>query len=64
MARHNRHSPEIDESIERDPVAERDLRDVFALLTRDAPDRPRSENREPTRNELKRRWKLERRSKP
>ena len=37
-----------------------DLRDVFKMLMQDGSERPRSENREPTRDELKRKWKLER----
>ena len=38
-----------------------DLADAYGMLLRDAPDRPKSRNREPTREELNRRWKLERR---
>ena len=53
--------PKLDPAIERDDVPMRDFRDVFKMLLRDAPNRPRSENREPTKAEVSRRWKLERR---
>lgn len=52
--------PTIDESIERDEATENDLRDVFRMLLQHTPKPPPSENREPTREELKRKWKLER----
>ena len=57
----SRRKSKLDPSIERDGTTEKDLADVFGMLLRDAPDRPRSRNREPTREELDRRWKLERR---
>ena len=56
-----RKPPKLDPDIKRDDVPMRDLRDVFKMLLRDAPNRPRSENREPTKEEVSRRWKLERR---
>jgi len=53
---------EID-AVERDPVTREDLEDALAqVLTAPMEDRPRSENREPTREELNRRVRLERRS--
>ena len=53
--------PKPDPSAERDGATEKDLADVFGMLLREAPERPRSRNREPTREEINRRWKLERR---
>lgn len=50
--------PRIDETIERDEATEDDLRDVFRMLLQDTPKPPPSENREPTRKELRRKWKL------
>lgn len=57
----SRKKPKLDESIERDEASEQDFTDAFRMLLRDAPDRPKSENREPTKEELETRWKLERR---
>ena len=52
---------EID-AVERDPVTREDLEDALAqVLLAPMEDRPRSENREPTREELNRRVRLERR---
>ena len=53
--------PKLDPAIERDDVPMEDFRDAFKMLLKDAPIRPRSENREPTKEEVSRRWKLERR---
>ena len=53
--------PKLDPTIERDDVPMRDFRDIFKMLLQDALNRPRSENREPTKDELNQRWKLERR---
>ena len=50
------------ESVERDDVSREDLEDALKqVLTSAVDDRPRSENREPTREELNRRVRLERR---
>ena len=52
---------EID-AVERDEVTERDLKDALRqMLLVPMKSRPRSENREPTREELSRRYRLERR---
>ena len=54
------------EFVELEPAADRqDFEDALkTVLLAEIPDRPRSENREPTRDELNRRWKLTRRSSP
>ena len=46
---------------ERDEVTEQDFKDAFKMLLSDAPDRPRSENRQPTKAERHKRWRLWRR---
>ena len=56
-----RERPKPDETVERDEATAADLCDAFKMLLADAPDRPRSENRQPTKAELEQRWKLERR---
>lgn len=56
-----RRKPKLDPDIEREEASEQDFTDAFRMLLKDAPDRPRSENREPTKEELETRWKLERR---
>ena len=53
-----RTKPRIDETIERDEAAMDDLQDAFKMLMQDGSERPRSENREPARDELKGKWKL------
>ena len=46
---------------ERDEPKRQDLEDALkAVLLSETSDRPRSENREPTREELSKRWKLSR----
>ena len=55
-----RKQPKLDESVERDDATMDDLTDAFKMLLKDAPDRPKSENRRPTNEELNRRWKLTR----
>ena len=57
----SRRKPKIDESVERDEASEQDFTDAFKMLLQDAPDRPRSENRQPTTEELRTRWRLHRR---
>ena len=53
-----------DPEIERDPVTLQDLEDaVSQVLLAPAAGLPKSENREPTRDELNQRWKLTRRTK-
>ena len=50
------------ESADRDDVSHKDLEDALSqVLLAESVDRPRSENREPTRNELAARYRLERR---
>ena len=61
MNRRHGRKPRLDPDAEREDVTEKDLADAFGMLLQDAPDRPKSRNREPTREELNRRWKLERR---
>ena len=52
---------EID-AVERDDVTREDLEDALQqVLLAQTDDRPRSENREPTREEVKVRFRLERR---
>ena len=52
---------EID-AVERDEVTEQDLKDALRqVLLAETAGHPRSENREPTRDELNRRYRLERR---
>ncbi len=51
---------EIDK-VERDPVARKDLEDALKQVLTAPRGDVRSENREPTRKELGRRWKLRRR---
>ena len=52
---------EID-AVERDEPTEQDLKDALAqVLLAEPSGRPSSENREPTRHELNRRYRLERR---
>ena len=47
--------------VERDPVTLGDFEDALkSVLLSPVPDRPRSENREPTREERNQRWKLTR----
>ena len=54
--------PTIDPEVERNPVTVQDLEDaVSEVLLTPVEDRPKSENRTPTREELDRRWKLTRR---
>ena len=60
MARKKQRKPKLDPFIERDDASEKDLWDAFKMMLRDAPKRPRSENREPTKAEISQRWKLER----
>ena len=51
---------EID-AVERDDVTEKDLKDALRqVLLGETDERPRSENREPTREELDVRYRLER----
>ena len=61
MTGRKRKRPKLDETIERDEALADDIIDAFKMMFQDTPDRPRSENREPTKAELNRRWKLERR---
>ena len=50
-------------AVERDDVTREDLEDALKqVLLASMESRPRSENREPTREELNRRYRLERRS--
>ena len=52
---------EID-AVERDDVIEKDLKDTLRqVLLAQTDERPRSENREPTREEVEVRFRLERR---
>ena len=54
--------PTTDPEVERDPVNVQDLEDaVSEVLLTPVEDRPKAENRTPTREELDRRWKLTRR---
>ena len=54
--------PMLDSENERDPVTLEDLEEaVGQVLLAPAEDRPKSENREPTREELSQRWKMKRR---
>ena len=49
------------EETERREVTDEDLKAALAqILASDAPKRPRSENREPTKDELEQRWRLDR----
>ncbi len=49
------------EETERRDVSEQDVMDALTqILASDAPRRPRSENREPTKAELERRYRLDR----
>ena len=53
--------PTLDPEVERDPVAIEDLEDaVGQVLLAPADDRPKSENREPLKEELSQRWKMAR----
>ena len=53
--------PSPDPETERDPVTLQDLEDaVGQVLLAPAEDRPKSENREPTREELNQQWRLTR----
>lgn len=52
--------PTIDESIERRPVTERDFKDAFRMLLSTVVNRPRSENRQPSKVELEQRYRLDR----
>ena len=46
---------------ERRDVSKADVMDALAqILGTDAPKRPKSENREPTKDELEQRWRLDR----
>lgn len=45
----------------RDPIPERDLKDVFRQLISAPPSKLKSKNREPTRKELAERYRLVRR---
>ena len=50
------------EAVERDEVTRKDFEDALAqVLLAPMESRPRSENREPTREELSRRYRMERR---
>ena len=50
------------DAVERTPVEEKDLKDALRqVLLSESADRPRSENREPTREEVEVRFRLERR---
>ena len=47
---------------EREPVSRKDFEAALRqILASDEPERPHSENREPSKAELEQRWKLERR---
>lgn len=47
---------------EREPVTRAEFEEALKqILASDAPERPTSENREPTKAELEKRWKLVRR---
>lgn len=54
--------PTTGSEVERDPVTLEDLEDaVSEVLLAPADDRPKSENREPTKEELNQRWKMSKR---
>ena len=66
MRRSRRMEPDMNrdeiESVERDEVSRKDLEDALKqVLLLPAESRPRSENREPTRDELATRYRLDRR---
>ncbi len=55
--------PVVDPDADRDPVTLEDLEEVVGeVLVVPVDARPKSENREPTREELGQRWKLRRRN--
>ncbi len=56
-----RKQPKLDHAIEHDAASDDDFTDAFKMLPSPALDRPKSENRQPTKAELDQRWKLERR---
>ena len=60
MSVRKRNAPKIDGSIERAPVARKDFEEALKGVLAAPRTSARSENREPTREELDRRWKLER----
>ena len=48
---------------EREPVSRQNFKDAMRqILATEEHKRPRSENREPSKDELRKRWKLERRN--
>ena len=56
---HIKSKPEIDESMEREPANLNDFKAVLRqMMLATAESRPQSENREPTKVELKQKWVL------
>ena len=60
MTSRKRKRPKLDETIERDEALADDLTGAMKMMLQSTTDRPRSENREPTKAEINKRWKLER----